>query len=79
MTVRMVDDLTAPAWSATAQGVLNAVLLGIAPLLATPIGGWIFDHYSSNWVFIIGALLAVLAAVVIGVGVIWDVFKRESD
>lgn len=76
-TVRLVDEQTPEGWGATAQGVLNAVLLGIAPLIATPIGGWIFDRFGAVWVFTIAALLALLAAGVIGTAVLGGVFRQE--
>lgn len=76
-TVRLVDEQTPAVWSATAQGVLNAVLLGIAPLIANPLGGWIFDEFGGYWIFVIAALLALMAAVVIEMAVRRGVFNPD--
>lgn len=74
-TVRLVDEQAPAAWAATAQGVLNAVLLGIAPLIATPLGGWIFDVYGAPWLFLFSAVLALLAMLVIGAAALGRVFE----
>ncbi|MCB0033284.1 MAG: MFS transporter [Anaerolineales bacterium] len=62
-TIRMIDALAPEQWSSTAQSLRQAGTFGLASLIASPVGGWIYDMASPQMIFVAAAgafLLAVL-------------------
>jgi PPP family 3-phenylpropionic acid transporter len=72
-TVRLVDERTPPEWASTIQAALNAGAGGLAPLVASLLGGAIYDALGPASVFVacagsLGvAMLIMLAAIARGV------------
>jgi PPP family 3-phenylpropionic acid transporter len=50
-TVRLVTRRTPEQWASTAQGLLTICLFGLAPLVAGPLGGLIYDSINPAAVF----------------------------
>jgi PPP family 3-phenylpropionic acid transporter len=64
-TVRLVDARAPEEWASTAQAMLTAGSFGLAPLIAGPLGGVIYDAFGPAAVFVVGAAAVGLAAVVL--------------
>lgn len=60
-TVVLVDRHAPAGLSATVQALVNAGAFGIAPLLASPLGGWVYEYISPQATFIVCVVLAGLA------------------
>jgi PPP family 3-phenylpropionic acid transporter len=54
VTVRLAAEAAPPAWATTYQGLMSAGSWGLAPLLAGPIGGLIYDSAGPPAVFLTG-------------------------
>lgn len=78
-TVRLVADWVPPEWSSTSQGLLNASLWGLAPLIAGPIGGVVYDGLGPAAVFLGCVGAALLAGLVIVLAQAVGVFKKKDD
>jgi PPP family 3-phenylpropionic acid transporter len=65
VTVRIVTERTPEEWASTAQSLLEYGMFGLAPLVAGPLGGLIYDRISPAAVFGLGILALVLAAMVL--------------
>jgi MFS family permease len=66
-TVVMVDR-HAGEWAATIQSLNSAASFGLAPLIASPVAGLIYDRISPAAVFLTAAGLIGCAMVVMAVG-----------
>ncbi len=75
-TVRLVSDWGPPEWSSTSQGLMNAGLWGLAPLVAGPIAGVIFDALGPAAVFICCVGASLLAGLVVTMARFAGAFKR---
>jgi PPP family 3-phenylpropionic acid transporter len=75
-TVRLITERTPNEWASTAQSLMTVGMFGLAPLIAGPVGGAIHDHISPAAVFGLGALALILAALLLGIGVIWGKFSE---
>lgn len=65
-TVRLVDVRTPAQWSSTFQSlVMGAAAFGLGGLIASPLGGLLYDAVSPRSVFLACALLPVVAALVL--------------
>ncbi|MCI0581223.1 MAG: MFS transporter [Chloroflexi bacterium] len=64
-TVRLVTERTPEAWSSTTQAALIAGAFGLAPLIAGPIGGAIYDALGPTAVFAAGSAAVALAALLL--------------
>lgn len=64
-TVRLVDARAPEAWASTAQAALSAGVFGLAPLIAGPLAGAIYDSLGVAAVFLVGATAVGVAAVVL--------------
>jgi PPP family 3-phenylpropionic acid transporter len=64
-TVRLVAERTPEAWSSTAQAALIAAMFGLAPLIAGPLGGMVYDSLGPSAVFLGGSAAVGLAALVL--------------
>jgi PPP family 3-phenylpropionic acid transporter len=74
-TVRLVDARAPEAWSSTAQALLSAGIFGVAPLIAGPLGGAIYDSLGVAAVFLMGAAAVGVAAVVVAAATVRGVLK----
>jgi MFS family permease len=75
-TVRLVASWAPPERSATYQALVNAALWGLAPLLAGPLGGVIYDAAGPPVVFMGATGAAVLAAMILILAQAGGVFKK---
>lgn len=64
-TIRAVTRRTAEEWASTAQAMLTICLMGLAPLVAGPIGGLVHDAVSPGAVFDVAAASLAAAGVVV--------------
>jgi PPP family 3-phenylpropionic acid transporter len=78
-TVRLVADWGPPEWSSTSQGIMNAGLWGLAPLLAGPLGGIVYDSLGPAAVFLFCVGAALLAALVMVMAELGGVFKKRDQ
>ncbi|MEO8289353.1 MAG: MFS transporter [Chloroflexota bacterium] len=78
-TVRLVADWTPPEWSSTSQGVLSAGMWGLAPLIAGPLGGSVYDAWGAEAVFLLCVAAAAVAALVIVIAYLAGVFAFRGD
>jgi MFS transporter, PPP family, 3-phenylpropionic acid transporter len=65
ITVDILTKRTPEEWASTAQSLLTIGMFGLAPLVASPLGGFIHDAISPAAVFGLGVLSLVLAAMVL--------------
>jgi MFS transporter, PPP family, 3-phenylpropionic acid transporter len=65
VTIRLLIDRTPEEWAATAQSLLTLCWFGLSPLVAGPLGGWIYDAISPAAVFGLAILSLVLASLVL--------------
>lgn len=59
--VRLVNDRVPEEWSSTAQAMLGAAMMGLAPLLSSPVGGWVYDTLGPVALFAGATFVVVLA------------------
>jgi len=79
ITVRLVSDWGPPEWSATSQGLMNAGLWGLAPLIAGPIGGVIYDSFGPTTVFLSCVGATLVASFVVLVAQYAGLFKKRDE
>lgn len=65
VTVRLLIERTPDEWAATAQSLLTICWFGLSPLIAGPLGGWIYDAFGPAAVFALGIATLILAALVL--------------
>jgi PPP family 3-phenylpropionic acid transporter len=63
--VRILTERTPDEWASTAQSLFTICWMGLAPLIAGPLGGLIHDAISPAAVFGLGVLTLGLAAIVL--------------
>jgi MFS family permease len=78
-TVRLIAGWAPPGRAATSQALLNSVLWGLAPLIAGPLAGAIYDVRGPGAVFLIATGASVLAGLVLTAAWLGGVFKRTDD
>ncbi|MFL5732198.1 MAG: MFS transporter [Chloroflexia bacterium] len=78
-TVRLVADWGPEQWPATSQGVLNAGLWGLAPLIGGPLGGAVYDGFGPTAVFLACTATAAAAGLVVIGAQVAGIFKRRYD
>jgi MFS family permease len=61
-TVQFIDRRAGANNAVTYQGLLNSFSWGLAPLIVSPLSGWIYQHHDAQLVFIISTLVALLSA-----------------
>jgi PPP family 3-phenylpropionic acid transporter len=76
-TVRLVAERAPEAWSSTAQAALIAAMFGLAPLIAGPLGGLVYDSLGPSAVFLGGSAAVGLAALVLVVAAARGVLGRD--
>jgi len=62
-TVGLIDEIAPDHWKATAQSVVVAAGWGLGPLLATLVGGVVFDVWGPASVFLVSAGLVAVAII----------------
>lgn len=79
ITVRLVSDWSPPEWSSTSQGLMNAGLWGLAPLISGPLGGLIYDSSGPAAVFLSCVGATLLAGLIVVAAQAAGLFKRRAD
>ncbi len=77
-TVRLFAEWAPAEWSSTSQGILSAGLWGLAPLIASPLAGLIYDSAGAAAVFLTSAGSLVVAAVVLVVAQVTGIFGHKQ-
>ena len=73
-TIQLSSERAPSNWASTVQSVISASFFGIAPLMASPLGGEIYDHFGPRSVFLCASLLVGGAVVVLSVAIAKRVF-----
>jgi PPP family 3-phenylpropionic acid transporter len=60
--VSLIDERAPESWTSTLQSLMNAASRGLAPLITTPLGGWLSDSLGLPVIFIGSGIAALLAA-----------------
>ncbi len=78
--VRIFAEWSPAEWSSTSQGILSAGVWGLAPLIASPLSGLIYDSAGAAAVFLTSAGVIALAALVLVLAQLVGVFgfRREA-
>ncbi len=71
VTTVVLLDRYAGEWSATTQSMMNATAFGLAPLIASPMGGFIYDLLGPSRVFLACSLMVLAAMAILYVGLVW--------
>ncbi len=66
-SISLIDARAPEAWASTLQSLMTAASWGLAPLIVTPLAGWLSDSLGFPALFAIAGGLAVLAAVLLGI------------
>lgn len=69
--VQILTERTPDEWASTAQSFLTIGGMGLAPLVASPLGGLIYDAISPSAVFGLGLVTVGIAAVVLRLATFW--------
>lgn len=64
-TVIFLDRQVPEKWSSTIQAAMNAGAFGLAPLIASPFGGVIWDRLGPEMVFLACSVIILLAGIVL--------------
>jgi MFS family permease len=65
MSIVMLTGLTPEEWSAASQSLMTISWMGLAPLVAGPLGGIILDAFSIRAVYGLGLVAVFIAAIII--------------
>ena len=76
-TIRLITERTPDEWASTAQSLMTVGMFGLAPLIAGPLGGALHDQINPAAVFGLGAIALMLAALLLGIGVIRGIFSEQ--
>ena len=60
--VSLIDERAPESWTSTLQSLMNASIRGLAPLITTPLGGWLADSMGLPIVFLGSGIASLLAA-----------------
>jgi len=75
--VSLIDERAPGSWTSTLQSLMNAATRGLAPLITTPLGGWLGDAMGLPIVFISSGIAALLAVVVFFVAILGKRFEAR--
>jgi MFS family permease len=78
-TVRLVDERTPPEWASTIQAIMNAGAGGLAPLVASLLGGAIYDAFGPGLVWIACATAVGVGAIILSVAAATGAFRGTPD
>jgi DHA2 family multidrug resistance protein len=56
-----------------------AIAVIFAPIIGPTLGGWITDHYSWRWVFLINVPIGIIALIALGLGALQIMLDRGED
>jgi MFS family permease len=78
-TVRLLTERTPEHWASTIQSILITSAFGLAPLLASPLGGEIYDRFGPKTIFLGTSLLVAGAALILLIAIIRGVFADSTS
>ena len=64
-TVTIIDRRAPAQYSSTYQGIITSLAWGLAPLLAGPLSGWIYDNLGPGSLFSICAVISLVGGLLI--------------
>ncbi len=70
-SIALLTDRTPDEWSSTSQSLMAISYMGLAPLVAGPLGGIIHDAFNPGAVFVLGLVTMAGAAVIL-----WNASRR---
>ncbi|MBK9940274.1 MAG: MFS transporter [Kouleothrix sp.] len=76
-TVRMIDERTPPEWASTIQALMNAGAGGLAPLVASLLGGSLLEAFGPRAIYIACSITVLLAMLVLGGAAARGVFRSS--
>lgn len=62
--VQFIDQRAGEEDASTYQGLMSSISWGLAPLIISPLAGFIYQRFNGQWVFILATITSVLAAMV---------------
>jgi len=74
-TVRLVDERTPPEWASTVQALMNAGAGGLAPLLASLLGGAIYDALGPASIYVACTIAVGLAMLTLSLAAARGIFR----
>lgn len=60
-SIQLIQTLAPAKWRGTSQSIWQACTFGIAPLIAGPVGGYIYDLWDVRLIFVSGGFTAIVA------------------
>jgi len=75
--VSLIDERAPESWTSTLQSLMNAATRGLAPLITTPLGGWLGDAMGLPIVFISSGIAALLSVAVLFVAILGKRFDAR--
>jgi PPP family 3-phenylpropionic acid transporter len=76
-TVTILNKRAPQGYTSTYQGILNASCWGLAPLLAGPIGGWIYQGFNPTTLFWV--TVAMMAAAMVTLTPTYRLWKKDGS
>ncbi len=76
-SVSLIDARAPEAWASTLQSLMTAASWGLAPLITNPLAGWLSDSLGLPALFAIAGILAVLAAVLLGIPMLGGLMEEK--
>jgi PPP family 3-phenylpropionic acid transporter len=77
-TVRLIDERTPPEWASTVQAIMNAGAGGLAPLVASLLGGLIYDALGPASIYAACTFAVGLAILTLGGAAVRGVFRTSQ-
>jgi len=77
-TVRLTSERAPESLQSTVKSTVRAASFGLAPLVASPIGGELFDRYGFRAVHICACLVILAAILVLSAGLLKGIFSESS-
>jgi PPP family 3-phenylpropionic acid transporter len=65
-TIRLLSRRAPPEWASTLQGIMNALAMGLAQLIARPLAGGIYDNLGPSAVYVACTIAVGMAMLLMG-------------
>ncbi len=75
--IQFISKRVPEHWSSTVQSVFNASMFGVAPLLAGPLGGELFDRFGPKAIYLCASLSVAGAACILVIAIIRGTFTND--
>ncbi len=77
-TVRLTHERVSEDWAATVQSILTASAFGLAPLIASPLGGEIYDRLGVQSIYIFNTLCVTGALLIMSTSILRGIFTDKN-